>query len=89
MPRPKTLDESLRIGYRSVDLSLDGFYRLESLLDAINRLADEAHNAATVAGLADIGQKIAHEMADRLDQALMRMACNANELEVQNERSGS
>jgi hypothetical protein len=85
MPRPKTLDESLRVGYRNVDSALDAFYRLESLLDAINRLADEAHSASTVAGLADIGQKIAHEMADRLDQALMRMACNAIELEVHHE----
>ncbi|WP_176080812.1 hypothetical protein [Paraburkholderia tropica] len=82
MARAKTLDESLRVGYRNVDAVLDAFCKLESVLDAINRLAEAAHNASTVAGLADIGQKIAHEMADRLDQALLRMACNASELEV-------
>lgn len=89
MGRPKTLDETLRVGHRSVDSALDAFYKLESLLDAINRLADEAHNTTTIAGLADIGQKIAHEMADRLDQALTRMACGANELEIGNGKQTS
>jgi hypothetical protein len=84
MAKGKSLDESLRVGHQSVNAALDAFYRLESLLSAIDRLADEPHNITTISGLADIGLNIAHELAGRLDRALVHMACNATEPEIKN-----
>ena len=80
MAKAKTLDELLRVGHRTCDDALDAFNHLESLLQAIDRLADEPSNVSTIAGLATIGLEIAHDMADRVDNALARMA--ANEAEV-------
>ena len=82
MAKPKSLDESLRVGHQSVNAALDAAYKLESLLRAVDRLADEPHNLETISGLAEIGSTIAHELAGRLDNALVRMACNAAELEI-------
>lgn len=80
MARSKTLDESLRVGHQTCDAALDAFNRLESLLQAIDRLADEPGNATTISGLAMIALEIAHNMAGRVDNALVRMAVSEAEL---------
>lgn len=80
MARDKTPGESLRVGRQTCDAALDAFNRLESLLQAIDRLADEPNNVATISGLATIGLEIAHSMAGRVDNALVRMAVSEAEL---------
>ncbi|WP_118179721.1 hypothetical protein [Paraburkholderia phosphatilytica] len=80
MGKPKTLDESLRVGHQTCDAALDAFNRLVSLLQAIDRLADESHNVDTISGLATIGLEIAQNMSNRVDNALVRMAANEAEL---------
>ncbi|CAG4919284.1 hypothetical protein [Paraburkholderia saeva] len=70
------MNDSVKIGRRACDAAMEAADKMESLFSAIERLADDDADKATMSGLAGIGRAIATELSTRMDNdetALMRL----------------